>query len=131
MNRFKSLHEIERRSHKFFPCEEENLQSGPGVKKAFYATNDVPPRHIFIDLTIHSCTHKYDLIKHKILIHLSDLKSSKASHLLVPLDLHPTVGAAAHIGQELAPSHWFLPVNQGLSFETQFIFPLLVKCLSS
>ena len=109
----------------------ENLQSGPGVKKAFYATNDVPPRHISIDLTIHSCTHKYNSIKHKILKRLSDLRSSKASHLLVPPNFHPTAGAAAHISQELAPSHQFLPVSQGLSFETQFIFPLFVKCLSS
>ena len=61
----------------------ENLQSGPGVKKAFYATNDVLPGHISIDLTIHSCTHKYNSIKYKILKHLSDLRSSNASHLLL------------------------------------------------
>ena len=103
---------------------------GPGIKKAFYATNDVQPRHISIDLTIHSCTHKYNSINHKILKHLSDLRSSNASHLLVPLDLHPTVGVAAHIGRELALSHRFLPISQGLSFETQFIFPLLINYLS-
>ena len=74
----------------------ENIQSGPVVKKAFYATNDVPPCHISIDLTIHSCTHKYNSIKHKILKHLSNLRSSNASHLLVPPNLHPTVGAATH-----------------------------------
>ena len=109
----------------------ENLQPGLGVKKAFYATNDVPPHHISIDLTIHSCTHKYNSIKHKILEHLSNLRRSNASHLLVPPDLHPTARAVAHISRELAPSHRFLPVGPGLSFETQLIFPLLVKCLSS
>ena len=95
----------------------ENLRSGLGVKKAFYATNDVPPRHISIDLTLYSCTHKYNSIKHKILKHLLDLRRSKASHLLVPPDLHPTTGAAAHIGQEFASSHRFLLVSQGLSFD--------------
>ena len=60
--------------------ERENLQSDPGIKKAFYATNDVPPCHISIDVTIHSCTHKYNSIKHKIFKHLSDLRSSNASH---------------------------------------------------
>ena len=60
-----------------------SLQSGRGVKKAFYATNDVPSRHISIDLTLHSYTHQYNSIKHKILKHLSDLRSSNASHLLL------------------------------------------------
>ena len=86
----------------------ENLQSGPGIKKAIYATNDMPPHHISIDLTIHSCTHKYNSIKHKIIKHLSDLRSSNASPLLVPPNLHPAIGAAAHIGQELVSLHRIL-----------------------
>ena len=89
----------------FVEKNRENLQSGLGAKKAFYATNDVPPRHSSIDLTIHSCTHNYNSIKHKILKHLSNLRSSNASPLLVPLDLHPVVGVTAHIGQELASPH--------------------------
>ena len=38
-------------------------------------------RHVIFPL--HSCTHKYNSIKHKILKHLSDLRSSNASHLLL------------------------------------------------